>query len=210
MKLTKEDIQFIDDFLKGKKIKHLDIRVELMDHLATEFEEHSNYVLIEDFLLSKVTFILEFDKKQKKTIHWSYQKLLWVQFAKFFYQPKFIAILFTLGIMGYTAFQLFSLKTVSFIWLAILVILIMYPIYYQIKYSKAIKKVQSMQSLFTITSLPSFFLYLFGGLKGFLTDYPIALILYFSISILLGMSAVIVIENNRISILKKYQELISE
>lgn len=210
MKLTKEDIQFIDDFLKTKKIKHLDIRVELLDHLATEFEERSNYVLIEDFLLSKVDFILEFNEKQKKTIHWSYQKLLWVQFAKFFYQSKFIVMLIALAIIGYAAFNLFSLKTVSFIWFVTLAVLLLYPIYYQIRYSKALKKVQSMQSLFTITSLPSVFLYTFGALKDFLFETLTALILYYSVSLLLGLSAVIVIENNRRRIIEKYVQLVNE
>ncbi len=210
MKLTKEDIKFIDDFLINKKIKHLDIRVELIDHLATEFEERSAYVLIEDFLLSKVNFILEFNKKQKKTIHWSYQKLLWVQFAKFFYQLKFIAILTALVIIGYVIFNLFSLKTFSFIWLSTLAILLLYPIYYQIRYSKALKKVQSMQSLFTITSLPSVFLYVFGVLKDYLFETPIILVLYFSVSLLLSLSAVTVIENNRRKIIGKYIQLVRD
>ncbi|REG89300.1 hypothetical protein [Winogradskyella sediminis] len=210
MKLTKEDIKFIDDFLKNKKIKHLDIRVELIDHLATEFEERSAYVFIEDFLLSKVDFILEFDKKQKKAIHWSYQRLLWVQFAKFFYQLKFIGILIVLAIIGYTAFNVFSLKTFSFFWLTIQAILMLYPIYYQMRYSKTLKKVQSVQSLFTITSLPSVFLYTFGVLKDYLFETPMVLVLYFSVSILLSLSAVIVIENNRRKIIEKYTQLVNE
>ncbi|WP_179375513.1 hypothetical protein [Winogradskyella wichelsiae] len=210
MRLEKEDIQFIDDFLIYKKIKHLDIRVELIDHLATEFEDSSAYVIIEDFLLSKVNFILEFDKKQKKTIHWSYQKLLWVQFAKFFYQLKFVVIFIALEIFGYIIFNLFSLKTFSFIWLTTLAILLLYPIYYQIRYSKALKKVQSMQSLFSITSLPSVFLYTFGVLKDYLFETPTVLVLYFSISLLLSLSAVIVIENNRRKIIEKYINLVRE
>ncbi|MEP5256053.1 hypothetical protein [Winogradskyella rapida] len=210
MKLSKEDIKFIDDFLINKKIKYLDIRVELIDHLATEFEESSAYVLIEDFLLSKVNFIIEFDKKQKKTIHWSYQKLLWLQFAKFFYQLKFVVIFIALEIFVYTAFNLFSLKTFSFIWLATIAILMLYPIYYQIRYSKALKKVQSMQSLFTITSLPSVFLYAFGALKDYLFETPIVLVLYCSVSLLLSLSAVIVIENNRSKIVEKYIQFVKE
>jgi len=210
MKLTKEDIKFIDDFLINKKIKHLDIRVELIDHLATEFEERSAYVFIEDFLLSKVNFILEFDKRQKKAIHWSYQKLLWVQLAKFFYQLKFVIIFIALEILVYTAFKLFSLKAFSFIWLATIAILMLYPIYYQIRDSKALKKVQSMQSLFTITSLPSVFLYAFGVLKDYLFETPIVLVLYFSVSLLLSLSAVIVIENNRRKIKEKYIQFVKE
>ena len=68
MKLTKEDIKIIDNYLKEKNIKYLDIRAELLDHLATEFEEKSNYSLIEDYLLSKADFIKAFAKKSRLSV----------------------------------------------------------------------------------------------------------------------------------------------
>jgi hypothetical protein len=192
MKLTKEEIKSINDFLIGQKIKYLDLRSELIDHLATEFEEKSNYNLIEDYLITKVNFIKDFAKKQQKAIHWSYQKQLWVQFTKFFYKPKFILFLFILVALGYMLF------------------LILYPLFYQIKYSKAVKKVQSMQSLFTITALPSVFLYAFNPFKDVLLENPLFLIYYYSFSILLGLSAVIIIENDRKKILEKYHQLVNK
>ena len=210
MKLTKDEIEFINDFLIGQKIKYLDLRSELIDHLATEFEEESNYSLIEDYLLSKVDFIKNFSKKHRKTIHWNYQKQLCVQFAKFFYKPKFILFLFTFVALGYISFQLFGVKTFSHICYFSLLILIIYPLVYQIKYSKAVKNVQSMQSLFTITALPSVFLYTFILVKDVLLVNPLLLIIYYSFSILLGFSAVIIIENDRKKVLEKYHQLVSK
>ena len=61
-KLTKENIQFIDSYLKKKGVKYLDVRVELIDHLSTAFEENSNYGLLIDFLNTKEVFISEFQK----------------------------------------------------------------------------------------------------------------------------------------------------
>ena len=210
MKLSKEEIQFIDNFLIKKNIKYLDIRAELLDHLATEFEEKSNYSLLEDYLISKIDFIKDFSKKQQKTIHWSYQNKLWSQFAKFFHKPKFIAVLFAFGALCYFALQIFSLKTFSFTCYFALLILIVYPLVYQIKYSKAIKKVQSMQSLFSITALPSVFLYAFLLVKDLLLETPLFLVFYWFFSILLGFSAVIIIENERKRVLEKYHQLVNK
>ena len=38
MKLTPEQIQYIDDYLKHHKIKYWDIRIELLDHIVTTVE----------------------------------------------------------------------------------------------------------------------------------------------------------------------------
>lgn len=210
MKLTKEEIEVIDNYLKDKKIKYIDIRAELLDHLATEFEENSDYNLIEDYLITKVNFIKDFAKKQQKIIHWSYQKQLWIQFVKFFYMPKFLLPLIGLVTLGYMSLQLFGLKTFSHICYFFLLILIFYPLVYQIKYSKAVKKVQSMQSLFGITALPSVFLYSFYLVKDVMLETPLLLVIYFYFSILLSFSAVIIIENDRKKVLEKYHQLVNK
>jgi len=209
MKLTKEEIKLIDSFLVGQNIKYLDVRSELIDHLATDFEENSNYVLLEDFLISKVSFIKDFAKKQQKNIHWSYQKQLWIQLAKFFYKPKFLLLLFGLAGLSYIVLQFFTLEKFSLICYFVLMTLVLYPLFYQIKYSKAIKKVQSLQSLFTVTALPMIFLYSFLPIKDILFENPVVLMFYCSFSILLGLSALIIIENNRKKILKKYYQLVN-
>ena len=38
MKLTKEQITYIDDYLKHHKVKYWDIRIELLDHIVTNVE----------------------------------------------------------------------------------------------------------------------------------------------------------------------------
>lgn len=41
MELTKEQILYIDDFLKNKGIKYWDIRIEMIDHIVSEIEKNS-------------------------------------------------------------------------------------------------------------------------------------------------------------------------
>ncbi len=40
MKLTPQQIQFINDYLEKAGIRHLDIRIEIADHIATALEEN--------------------------------------------------------------------------------------------------------------------------------------------------------------------------
>lgn len=73
MKISKQNIQFIDSYLKKRGIKYLDVRVELIDHLSTDFEEYSKVVLLEDYLKSKLQFINTFEKNRQSKLHWHYQ-----------------------------------------------------------------------------------------------------------------------------------------
>merc|ERR1712173_502314 len=102
-KLSREEIQKIESFLLNLNIKFIDVRLELTDHLATEFEQNSEYVLLEDFLKTKVNFIKDFETKRQKSIHWSYQRLLLKQLSKFFYVPKllFFNVLIFLIVYGF-------------------------------------------------------------------------------------------------------------
>lgn len=40
MKISKDDIQFIDDYLKKRGIKYWDVRLEMIDHLVSDIESY--------------------------------------------------------------------------------------------------------------------------------------------------------------------------
>ena len=48
LKLTKEQITYIDDYLKHHKVKYWDIRIELLDHIVTTVEEKLTETPIEE------------------------------------------------------------------------------------------------------------------------------------------------------------------
>ncbi|MFK5889120.1 MAG: hypothetical protein QM486_00135 [Flavobacteriaceae bacterium] len=50
MTLSKEQIVFIDDYLKSKRLKYWDIRLEMVDHLASKLEQEPNLILDEALL----------------------------------------------------------------------------------------------------------------------------------------------------------------
>ena len=51
MKLTKEQIQFIESYLIEQGVNYWDVRIELIDHLATKLEENPNLVLTRTFMI---------------------------------------------------------------------------------------------------------------------------------------------------------------
>lgn len=85
MELSREQIKRIDSFLEGIGVEYVDIRLEMVDHIATEIEEKVNDVdvFFEDkgfqtpfvkFMLSKKAQFLKSYRKQVKRSFWSNTK----------------------------------------------------------------------------------------------------------------------------------------
>ena len=69
-KLTKDDIQFIDNYLTNADVKHIDIRLEMIDHVATAIEtEMQNgdkrgfYYIFKDYMLENKRKLLDDHRK---------------------------------------------------------------------------------------------------------------------------------------------------
>lgn len=72
MKLTKEQILQIEDYLTKKGIKYIDIRFEILDHISTDVEA----------LMQKVSFEDAFEKvKEKWNKNFSYKWSFWLGLA---------------------------------------------------------------------------------------------------------------------------------
>ena len=52
MELTKQDIQFIDNYLK-KEVKYWDIRLEMIDHLASKLEDNDKNIILDKVFLKE-------------------------------------------------------------------------------------------------------------------------------------------------------------
>ena len=209
MKLAKEDIQFIDKFLFDKGIKHIDVRTELIDHLASNYEESSKILELKAYLKSKNTFIKEFTRKHRSIVHWRYQKLLWIVFFQFFYKIKRVFILLGFLAISYLITIEFSIITAQRIYSTILISFIIYALIIQIKDRKVVKNTQLAQSLFVVMSLPSVFFYLSLGIKETLQANPFVMYCYFTLAILLAYSAITIIKNERLAVLTRYNELVN-
>ena len=208
VRLTKEEIKEIDEFLKRHHVKFIDVRLELIDHLATDYEMGLHDLKLHAFLMSKRYFIKEFMNKRQKSIHWSYQKQLYKQVASFFYKLKYIV--FTLIIV----FVLFAIKAFQnetlILWGFILstVLPLVLALYKQIKSSK-FKKLQSHRPIGAIMALPSLFLYSFSQAKSYLPTDDYGFYMYWFVALLFGISGLIVFNRIVFKIEDDYTKIIS-
>jgi hypothetical protein len=69
-KLTKDDIQFIDNYLYNSEVVFTDIRLEMVDHVASEIEFLMNnedtrefYYVFKDYMVNNKAFLLKSNKK---------------------------------------------------------------------------------------------------------------------------------------------------
>lgn len=207
-KLTKEQIQDIDGFLKRHHVKFIDVRLELIDHLASEYETGNYTIKLHAFLMSKRYFIKDFMAKRQKSIHWSYQKKLWKQIAMFFYMPKYLILTLIIGFGLYVvkAFQ----NEIFILWSYIITTILPLGIllYKQFRSSK-FKNLQSFQPMVALTALPSLFLYSFPQVEIYLPITGYGFYAYWFLALLFGVSAVLVFNRLVIKIEDDYTKLIA-
>ncbi len=90
MKLAKKDIINVNTWLKVNGIKYLDVRVELLDHLVTEYEAIDEYPDLESFLDKRLSWCKKVMKKKENATHWGYQKMLWTRFFQLLKKPLIV------------------------------------------------------------------------------------------------------------------------
>jgi len=166
--LSKEHIQIIDDYLIKHGVKFMDVRLELIDHLASEFEEDSKYVLLNDFLVDKHTLIKTFEKQRQKSMHLAYQRRFWQRLLMFLYKPEYmILMLMVFGLLYYT-FNFIPSKINMFVVILFLAIPQVLQLVAYYRPSKMYKRVQSFQYILSAMALPSLFLYMLSAVKSWL------------------------------------------
>ena len=113
MKLSKEEIKFIDTYLEKSDVIFVDLRAEMTDHIATAVEEKMKnesidfYDAFKDYMVKNKRELLK--SNNKMTLHY-YNAIRY--FSKTLYKPYNI-ILGILILFGYGYFnQLKTLKTV--------------------------------------------------------------------------------------------------
>ena len=208
-KLTKENIKLIDEFLIKNKVKFIDVRLELIDHLASDFENQLYQGSLERFLDTQKDFVEEFVKKRQKTIHWSYQKQLWARFFMFFYKPTYLV--YTLVFVAVVYFSTYYLneKASLIIFAVSLLIPLIISVFYQFKHSKHFKKIQSAQSVFSIMALPSLFLYAFNILKEFLLEQSYFFMAYWLIALIFNIAGLTEVYKRKNEIIENYMKYVN-
>lgn len=134
MKLTKEQITYIDDYLKHHKVKYWDIRIELLDHIVTTVEETMEQgISFDDAMIEvhksfgnsmKMFWNSEIEygifanglgykslmEDKIKEVNNKYRKLVHKEVAQFFKSFKKISILISFFLIEYFLFKQLNIK----------------------------------------------------------------------------------------------------
>ena len=208
-KLTQEQIKYIDNYLQFIGVKFIDIRIELLDHLASSYENESSDISLEDFLRTKKGFVRNFEKQIHTNRHWGYQKALLKRVLKFLYSPKYLLVS-TLSIITFlwlSSYQNANITRVVF--LATLIVPQVLQFYIYNKPRGLDKKIQSFQYIFSIMSGPSIFLYFYSSSFEWLLETPIYFTLYWFFAFIFNVSGIIEVIECKKQILSTYKNIIN-
>ena len=140
VELSQEDIKKIDEFLMRHKVKFIDVRLELIDHLASKYELENQNEKLHAFLMRNRDFIKTFIKERQSKIHWAYQKQIIKQAALFFYKPKFLVFTALIILVLVSIKELNSEKITLWLFLGSVVTPVAIALYKQIRAQSKLKK----------------------------------------------------------------------
>lgn len=208
MNSSKTEIQYIDNYLQFLNVKYLDVRIELIDHLASEFENNTEYVTLEDFLRTKKDFVKTFQKKLHSRKHWGYQKRLFKGILNYFIVPKYMLITIIIVLSGYfMTYNLPSDLVGSLCFITFLIPQLAY-LYIYAAPKKIFEKIQSAQYMASIMGFPSFFLYVHFSFKELIIENPFYLICYWVIGLISNIAGLQEVITCKKQIVKQYNQLI--
>lgn len=102
MKLTTKDIQFIDAYLENSDVIYADIRIEMVDHVASDIENRIEagdtrdfYHVFKDYMIENKTQLLKNNKQFVK----SADKKIWKALLQALLSPKtpFLFLIYCIG-----------------------------------------------------------------------------------------------------------------
>ncbi len=208
MKLSQEQIQYIDNYLQFIGVKFIDVRIELIDHLATEFETESEYVLLGDFLRTKRNFARKFEKQWDRSKHWGYQKSLLKRIMSYFSSVKNVFILLMIGFSIFLSIVSLEETVVKLLFFISLITPQIIYMYLGRKPKGMHKKILSAKYMGSIMALPSMFLYLLGLTIPLLKENTIWFFFYWFAAMVFNIAGIQEVLKCKNQILKNYSDLI--
>ncbi|NNJ88189.1 MAG: hypothetical protein HKP53_02195 [Eudoraea sp.] len=213
MNLDTKDIKNIDSWLQKKGIKYLDVRVELLDHLVTEYEAIDQYPDLQGFLEERLPWCKQVMKKKEKATHWSYQRILWTRFFQLLKKPMIVAFwaLFLALVIAMKPVIEWKYKFLFFVPLLASVCAHLYFVLKNSIRKEIFKNVVSAKYLGNIFSLPLLSLYLLSPLlqlnKMLVFTVPF-LFLYVMFGTTIYIAAILVFLEKRKVVLNNYDKFL--
>ena len=188
--LTKEEIQFIDNYLKNSGVEYIDTRAEVVDHVASEIENRFIENNTSDFYEEFKMYMIQHKKALLKNIHkyrWSLDKKILKQVFVNLINQKVLAISGLFLVIGFTLMNTLSFENVDlkttylFITVGILFLSAIYPLFWLWK-----QKISVIDHAASLYYLSNYLILLNVGqlVEGYFLNYFIFLIVitWFNIS----------------------------
>ncbi|WP_445721504.1 hypothetical protein [Flavobacterium sp.] len=140
MKLTKENISFIDNYLKNNNVIYFDIRIEMLDHIATALDAKMKneglnfYDAFKIFMINNKTELM----KQNKTDGFGFNCL--PKFGKFLIQPVQLIVFSSTYLIYYLFSQKYNSEQIISNTIYFILLMIITLTFYQWSYIGNFKK----------------------------------------------------------------------
>ena len=158
MKLTTKDIQFIDNYLDNSDIIYADIRMEMVDHVASDIESRIEsgdtrdfYYVFKDYMVENKAQLLNDNKQFLK----SADRKIWKAFLKEFLNPLTLLIFLTSFVGFYFLYSNFNIEMFRLIISYVPLIglsgfLLTYVVYHKVKNLKRFSVVERLAFPFLV------------------------------------------------------------
>lgn len=164
MKLTHDDIKYVDRWLQFSGINYLDVRYELVDHLISEYEQRSDDISLDSFVKERLCWCKLTAKKKERVMHWGIQKALWKRFLSLLIEAKIILPLVLYIVIMFNLKNQFSPITIRLLFLApvflTVILFVSRSIFKRFDREKQ-KHVLAMTKLGSLFAIPQLFLSIF-------------------------------------------------
>ena len=141
-KLTKEEIQFIDNYLKNSGVEYIDTRAEVVDHVASEIESRLSANNTTNFYEEFKVYMVQHKKALLKNIgkyRWALDKRILKQVMKNLFHQKVLAFSGLFLVIGLILLNTLSItaeilmNNYFYISIAILIVSVIYPLFWSRK-----------------------------------------------------------------------------
>ena len=210
--ITEKQLVFLNGFLLRKYPDISDTtRIELTDHLVSDFEATTDNGNLSQYLSNELEFIRKFVFNGVREVKKTYSRQTWNCFFDFFSNFKMIPYtLLIVVILFYLAKNLNNKQ----LWMSLIIIqsiIMLLSILFGMINKKKLRKVDEVKYLGAEIWLPFLMIQIPQGLEfhDFLMSNEYVFILYSLFTVVYGLSAFIVLRKQRKYILEKYKHLLN-
>ena len=210
--ITEKQLTFLEDYLKRKYPSITDeTRIELTDHLVSDFEATTGNGNLSQYLSNELGFIRKFvfnsaNRHQKK-----YGKETWKQFFSFFIETKLLPITLLVFVLFYFLAENLNDKWLWGSFTIIQGLIFIVSIFFGMINKKKLRKLDEVKYLGSDIWLPYVMVQLPSGLSfdNFIMSNNFLFTIYASFTVIYGFAAYVVIREKRKIILEKYKHLLN-